>query len=175
MYEEPGAEVINDEAREQLRELMDASTALVTLLDETGRVRSASSQGLALMEATVSTPAVGADWLDVWEGEKRQKAEEALSVALAGGVGSFQSPSPITARVPKWWDVVVVEMHDEHGEGRLLAITRDITAQRAERQRLIDDIQGLARLNEELEAKQRDLAKAESTVDRLMRQANTLK
>src|SRR5262245_5796411 len=85
------------------------------------------------MDLCSSSDMLGRRWLDFWEQEARQAAEEALGSARAGRRGVFQGPSKTATGVMKWWDVAVTPITDADGVVvQLLAVARDLTERRRE-------------------------------------------
>jgi PAS domain S-box-containing protein len=70
---------------------------------------------------------------DIWQGDSRQDAEEAVMRARGGDRGRFQASLKTTFGTTKWLDVVVTPIFDVHGKVvQLLSLSRDISEKRRE-------------------------------------------
>ena len=97
-----------------------------------GRLLWMNDNGQRLMEVGDFAALRGSDWVSLWEaGGLRAQAEAAMATARAGGTGRFAGFCPTAAGTPRWWDVAVTAIpgHDGQSE-QLLAVSRDVTAQR---------------------------------------------
>ena len=110
------------------RRMLDSSKDCIKVLDLSGRILYMNSGGQRLLEIDDFSSFVNADWLSFWEEAVRQKAESAMNIAKAGGVGKFQGFCPTAKGTPKWWEVVVTPMLDAVGQvEQMVSISRDIT------------------------------------------------
>lgn len=154
--------------------LLNISPACVKVLDINGVLLYLDSTGAKLLELKNPASAVGADWLGFWKGEDEVAAKQAIRVAIAGGVGTFEGYYETEAGSKKWWDVMITALVDDTNEvTRLLAISRDITDRReSERMLTVKNIE-LERLVVELREKQHALDAAESMLESLLKQSRS--
>src|SRR5215468_12524686 len=89
------------------------------------------------------TPVVNSFWIDFWRGQDREAARMAVEAARGGGIGRFTGYFETrTTRQPRWWDVVVSPIRDSAGNPeRILALSRDVTAQKVSEDALRDAMQ----------------------------------
>lgn len=114
--------------------LLECSPDCLKVLDNEGKVLFFNANGLCAMEIDSFDQVSGAFWPTLWP--EPAVAETALRQALAGDLGSFKGFCPTRKGTPKWWDVMVAPVPNEHGPvERLIVISRDITAQQAADQR----------------------------------------
>lgn len=128
------------------RGILLSSQDCIKILDESARLTFMSDNGQRLLGICDFADVKDARWLEFWHGDDRRKAETALNVALGGGVGRFQGAFPRSGGVPAWWDVVVSRINQGDGRPvRLLAVSREITEQKATEE-------ALRRSNDELQS-----------------------
>lgn len=117
--------------------VLDASADCIKIILADGSLDYMNASGLRAMELDALEQLHGCNWTSLWPEEGRVAVEEAVEQALAGKVARFTGFCPTASGKPRWWDVVVTPIRDEHGEiTRLLSISRDITAQRETAQQL---------------------------------------
>jgi PAS domain S-box-containing protein len=115
------------------RRIVDSSEDCLKILDLDGRIDYVNSAGVRHMELTSPAGIVGRYWIDFWELEAREAAQEALASAKAGRRGVFQGPSRTATGFAKWWDVAVTPITDADGTVvQLLVVARDLTERRRE-------------------------------------------
>ncbi|SOR27594.1 Diguanylate cyclase/phosphodiesterase with PAS/PAC and GAF sensor(S) [Methylorubrum extorquens] len=115
---------------EVLSGLLEGSLDCVKLLDEHGRLLFMSSGGQRLMEVENAGSILGQCWLDFWEGEHHDVAQQALETAKAGEPARFRGFCPTAKGQPRWWDVSLSPMQGLSGSPqRILSVSRDATAQ----------------------------------------------
>ena len=109
------------------RSIIESSPDCIKVLDLDGTLR-AVLRGKELLGITEVGPYIGRSWFDMWAGDHRHAAEEAVATARAGGAGSFVGYYRTMRGDPKWWDVAVSPILDAGGRpSRLLAVSRDVT------------------------------------------------
>lgn len=123
---------------EELKErLIQSSEDCIKMLDLDGKLLWMSDGGLRGLEIEDPAKLIGMAWLDLWAGEDRENAANAIAKARAGDVGRFSGFCPTMKGREKWWETIVSPMRGESGTPeRLLAISRDVTeAKQAEAHR----------------------------------------
>ena len=115
------------------RRIVDSSEDCLKILDLDGRIDYVNSAGVRHVNLTSPADLIGRLWLDFWEPEARNAAENALYNAKAGRRGVFQGPGKTANGGTKWWDVAVTPITDAEGAiGQLLVVARDLTERRRE-------------------------------------------
>ncbi len=125
-------------ADEALREAQGLNTLIlnsnrdcILVLDLDACIRFVSPGGVESMEMTDAASVIGMSWLDLFAEEDRAAPRRAVEEAKAGGIGRFQAFCATRQESPKWWDVMVSPLAGvEASAARLMAVGRDITAQR---------------------------------------------
>ena len=113
------------------RTILDNSGDCIQVLEPDGRLVSMNRAGLRLMEIEDFTQLSMHPWLELWT-QSSGPARDALAAATTSGEGRFQAFCPTAKGAPKWWDVIVTPILDDEGHvARLLAISRDISEQKA--------------------------------------------
>src|SRR4051794_25246323 len=69
--------------------LIEDSQDCVKVLDLEARLISMNSGGMTLLEICDLQPMIGSSWLEFWQGEDRQAAQQAIDAARQGKVGRF--------------------------------------------------------------------------------------
>ena len=119
------------------RSVLEASADCICILDCDGRIQLMNSPGQRAFELDGAEGVLGRDLETLWPAAGRKLVRAALREARAGQIARFSGCCPTAWGTPKWWDVVVTPMCEEGGEvTRLLAISRDISAQRESADRL---------------------------------------
>jgi PAS domain S-box-containing protein len=125
---------------EFLRGLLGASGDCITVLDLDGRLTFMNEGGKRLMEVDDFSAIAGRLWQDFWGGPDRDAAHAAIAEARAGGVGRFRALAASLKGNMKWWDVQVTEIPSTpSGPGKLLVVSRDLTARRRAEEALEDE------------------------------------
>ena len=71
-------------------------------------------------------------WIEFWNGDDRQAAEQAIAIAKTGGSRQFEGYCPTVDGIPTWWEVQISPILDAEGNvERLLSVSRDITNRKA--------------------------------------------
>jgi diguanylate cyclase (GGDEF)-like protein/PAS domain S-box-containing protein len=119
------------------RSVLEASADCICILDCDGIIQLMNSPGQRAFELDGPEGVVGRDLEALWPAAGRKLVRAALRDARKGQIARFSGCCPTAQGNPKWWDVLVTPMCDEDGEvTRLLAISRDISAQRDSAERL---------------------------------------
>jgi len=116
------------EATAFLESILNATKDCVIVLALDGTLAFMNSGGQAIMEIDDFAMVEGSPWPALWEEEYEASSLAAMTAARAGQIGHFTGRAQTTKNVPRWWDVTVSPIFDEHGEpAMLLSISRDIT------------------------------------------------
>jgi PAS domain S-box-containing protein len=110
------------------RSIVDSSPDCLAVLTPDARVSQMTPQGMKLLGVDDFASIADSDWFELWSGEDRAAAQNALAAARDGNAGRFQGLSQFRVGTPKWWDVIVMPIRDADGNTeRFLAVSRDIT------------------------------------------------
>jgi PAS domain S-box-containing protein len=123
--------------------LLACSRDCIKVLDLEGRLVYMNEGGMQSLEICDLGPVLNTAWVDFWEGHDREAAQMAVESARCGEIGRFTGYfEPRISREPRWWDVVVSPILDSTGKPeRILALSRDVTAQKRSETALRDAIQ----------------------------------
>ncbi len=147
------------DSEEYNRGIVESSHDCIKVVDLDGHMLHMTDNGMTLMEVDDFEQIKGKSWIDFW---KRPQdicsVEDALAAARAGRTARFTGFTATMKGNLKWWHVVVTPILGGDGRpARLLAVSRDITAEH-------DARLALERINAELEqtVQQRTQALAQS-------------
>jgi len=144
------AETSTDSVMEALRaseefkgRLLACSRDCIKVLDLDGRLVYMNEGGMQSLEICDLAPVLNSPWIDFWGGEDREAARAAVETARRGEIGRFTGYFETRInRQPRWWDVVVSPIRDSAGKPeRILALSRDVTAQKLSETALRDAIE----------------------------------
>lgn len=139
-----------DSATEALRaseefksRLLACSRDCIKVLDLEGRLIYINEGGMQSLEICDLTPVLNSSWIEFWEGRDRESAATAVNAARRGEIGRFTGYFETRInRQPRWWDVVVSPIRDAASNPeRILALSRDVTAQKISEDALRDAMQ----------------------------------
>jgi PAS domain S-box-containing protein len=123
--------------------LLACSRDCIKVLDLEGRLIYMNEGGMQSLEICDLAPVLNSAWIDFWEGQDRDAALKAVEAARSGEIGRFTGffSTRITHQ-PRWWDVIVSPILDSAGKPeRILALSRDVTAQKLSETALRDAMQ----------------------------------
>lgn len=126
------------EASEQFnRTVLESSPDCLKILDIKGRIQYMNYNGLCQMEIDDFSTIKNKNWWTLWGAENESKVKKSLDKALSGKVAQFTAYCPTDKGTAKWWDVLVSPV-GKVGEPieQILSVSRDITKQKEEEQRL---------------------------------------
>jgi PAS domain S-box-containing protein len=124
------AERLLRESEELNRRIFDNSPDCITVLDLDGHLISMNSAGRRAMEVESLGDLTNLYWPSIWLDEEQATALKAIEQARDGEEGSFRGRCLGSKSPPKCWDVRIKAIPNAQGKAeRLLAISRDITAQ----------------------------------------------
>lgn len=110
------------------RLLLSNSSDWIQILDLEGRIRFVNEGGIQAMEMDSPIMLHGAVWADLWRGQTRIRAMQAIQKAMVGQAGRFQGYAITMHGNRRFWDMAITPVLDEDGEvQKLLAIGRDLT------------------------------------------------
>jgi formate hydrogenlyase transcriptional activator len=120
--------------------LLACSRDCIKVLDLEGRLIYMNEGGMQSLEICDLAPVLNNAWIDFWEGKDRESAAAAVEAARRGEIGRFTGYFETRInRQQRWWDVVVSPIRDAAGKPeRILALSRDVTAQKLSEDALRD-------------------------------------
>jgi formate hydrogenlyase transcriptional activator len=123
--------------------LLACSRDCIKVLDLEGRLVYMNEGGMQSLEICDLAPVLNSSWIDFWDGQDREAARVAVEEARRGEIGRFTGYFETRInRQPRWWDVVVSPIRDSTGKPeRILALSRDVTAQKLSETALRDTIE----------------------------------
>ncbi len=111
--------------------ILPSLTACIVVIDGGGQILLVCNGGLSGGRADQISARNGDPWHLVWSATSAQEAGLALQAAVAGGIGRFEGCTVPQGGQPVWWDVVLRRVGAGGiAQGRVLAVCRNITAQR---------------------------------------------
>ncbi|MGI4942716.1 MAG: PAS domain-containing protein, partial [Janthinobacterium lividum] len=114
-----------------VRGLVDGRPNCIKVLDAAGRLMQVNDQGLRALEVEDFATICGLPFEALWPEAERDHVRRAVAEAGAGGTARFHACRPTVKGGPRWWAVAVWPLPG--GDGRLLAVSHDVTdARRAE-------------------------------------------
>ena len=111
------------------RQILESSPDCIKVLDLSGQLLNINAGACKAMEIDSLDDLPSRFWPDLWATEDRALAQAAIERGCRGQETSFRGFCPTLAGTPKWWDVRVTAITKDGVPERLLAISRDITAQ----------------------------------------------
>jgi PAS domain S-box-containing protein len=130
------------------RRILESSGDRIDILDRNGRLLSMNARGLSIIEIANVDQLRGRPWSALWPENVRSASEAALATARAGDVGRFTALCPSQKGAPRWLDVNVAPVVDEHGRGRhFVSISREITEIKRTEEELAEEKSRLETLN----------------------------
>ncbi len=108
-----------------VRGLMEGGPNCIKVLDAAGRLAQVNDQGLRALEIEDFETIRGLPFEELWPEAERDHVRRAVAEAGTGGKARFQAYGPTAKDGPRWWAVAVWPLPD--GDGRLLAVSHDVT------------------------------------------------
>ena len=120
-----------------LASLLDQSVDCFKLLTLDGKIQYMNSNGLCAMEIDDFSAVEGTLWADLLPEPARQSLVDIYPEAAAGKIVQFRAFIPTQKGNPRWWDISVSPVTDDHGElAGFLSVSRDVTANHQSREAL---------------------------------------
>ncbi|MBI3889639.1 PAS domain-containing protein [Candidatus Saccharibacteria bacterium] len=105
-----------------------SSEDCIKVLDLDNRLMSFNPNGLKVMEIDDEKSVIGKDWLNLWETEMKQKAQDALAIARTGKLARFEGYCPTFKGTMKYWEVSIAPLYGDFNQIQwLLVMSRDST------------------------------------------------
>ena len=117
--------------------LIESSMDCIKVIDLDGNLLSMNAAGQRLLEIRDITRYLHRSWIELWNPADHSRIRDEINAARQGGTGHFQAFCPSEAGNPRWWDVLISPIcHAGSTPDQLLAVSRDITAQKQTEQLL---------------------------------------
>jgi PAS domain S-box-containing protein len=123
-----------------VRSMLAASEDCIKVISLDGRLTFMSEGGQKVMEISDFNAVQGCPWPDFWKDAGNREANAALAAARNGRSYRFQGAADTFLGSPRYWDVQVSPILDEHGKPEaILSVSRDISKlkEAEERSRLL--------------------------------------
>ena len=118
-------------SNDTLATLLDQSLDCIKLIGVDGTLQYMNSNGLCAMEIDDLSAMLGARWFELWPPEARPLIVDALDRASRGEAVRFDAFCPTAKGSPRWWDVSVSLIRDDHGDVLgYLSTSRDVSEAR---------------------------------------------
>lgn len=155
--------------------LLCNASACIKVLDAKGKLEYLNPKGAELLELADPTSVIGQDWISFWKSHSDSRAaRQALDVALAGGIGTFEGFYKTEQGNDKWWDVTAVSVNDASGKSKnILVISKEVTNRKQLEENLRQANLELAKTIDQLKSEKKKLSSTESMLDSLLRQAHS--
>lgn len=122
-------------SNDMLASILDQSADCIKVIGPTGSLDFMNSNGRCAMGIDDFAMVAGKDWWDLWPVEAQPLIRDAVAKAQDGQNSRFEAFCPTAKGEPRWWDVSVAPLRDEHGTLKgLISISRDISGDIAARE-----------------------------------------
>ena len=122
-------------SNDMLAAILDQSADCIKVIGPSGSVDFMNRNGRCAMGIDDFALVAGKNWWDMWPEEAQPAIRESIAQAQQGHSSRFEAFCPTGKGEPRWWDVSVAPLRDEHGELKgLISVSRDISADIAHRQ-----------------------------------------
>lgn len=118
-----------------LAAILDQSADCIKVIGPDGTLDFMNSNGRCAMGIDDFAMVAGKNWWDLWPEDAQPLIRDAIAKAREGANSRFEAFCPTAKGDPRWWDVSVAPLRDEHGELKgLISVSRDISADISSRQ-----------------------------------------
>lgn len=138
------------ESEEFARSILESGSVAMEVLDLTGSLTYMNRPALTLMEVDDFEPLLGTAFTDVWPEGTRPLIAEMIEKARHGEIMRQVVFGPTARGNSRWWDLTLAPVRNAEGKvSRLIAVSQDVTAARANQIRANE---ALERLSDVLES-----------------------
>ena len=118
--------------------LLDSISDCVKVLDIDGRIQYLNENGRRLLDLGALDTVTQCKWSALWPELARPGIDAAVAAAIQGLPGAIEGDCPTFSGTMKWWEVSLSPIRDAASNtvSRVLVISRDMTARRADTQAL---------------------------------------
>ncbi len=122
------------------RTVLESNPDCLKVIDKQGKIRYMNFNGQCLMEIDDFKRVKNKPWWDLWSEKNKDSVKKSIEKALLGENVQFVAQDLTAKSTLKWWDVMVSPVVNPNGEVKeILAISRDITHQKIEEEKIIKD------------------------------------
>lgn len=122
-------------SNDMLASILDQSADCIKVIGPDGTLDYMNRNGRCAMGIDDFALVAGKNWWELWPDEAQPLIRSSIAAAQAGNNSRFQAFCPTARGEPRWWDVSVAPLRDEHGELKgLISVSRDISADVAARE-----------------------------------------
>ena len=116
-------------SNDMLAAILDQSADCIKVIGPDGTLDFMNSNGRCAMGIDDFATVAGKNWWDMWPIEAQPLIRQAIASARDGRNSRFEAFCPAGKGDPRWWDVSVAPLRDEHGELKgLISVSRDISS-----------------------------------------------
>ena len=129
------AKTFTSASDDMLAAVLDQSADCIKVIGPSGSLDFMNRNGRCAMGIDDFAMVAGKDWWDLWPADAQPLIRDAVAKAQDGQNSRFEAFCPTAKGEPRWWDVSVAPLRDEHGTLMgLISISRDISGDMAGRQ-----------------------------------------
>ena len=122
-------------SNDMLASILDQSADCIKVIGPTGALNFMNRNGRCALGIDDFALVAGKNWWDMWPEEAQPLIRDAIAKAQIGQPSRFEAYCPTANGEPRWWDVSVAPLLDEHGTLKgLISISRDISGDRIARE-----------------------------------------
>ena len=122
-------------SNDMLAAILDQSADCIKVIGPAGTLDFMNRNGRCAMGIDDFAAVAGKNWWDLWPEDAQPLIRDAIAKARDGQHSRFEAYCPTGKGEPRWWDVSVAPLRNEHGELQgLISVSRDISADIAARQ-----------------------------------------
>ena len=115
-------------SNEMLASILDQSADCIKVIGPTGALDFMNRNGRCALGIDDFALVAGKKWWDMWPKEAQPLIRDAIAKAQVGQPSRFEAFGPTAKGEPRWWDVSVAPLLDEHGTLKgLISVSRDIS------------------------------------------------
>lgn len=122
-------------SNDMLAAVLDQSADCIKVIGPLGSLEFMNRNGRCAMGIDDFAAVAGTNWWDMWPEEAQPNIRDAITRAQRGENSRFEAFGPTAKGEPRWWDVSVAPLRDEHGTLKgLISVSRDVSADFGARQ-----------------------------------------
>jgi len=122
-------------SNDMLAAILDQSADCIKVIGPTGTLDFMNRNGRCAMGIDDFGMVAGKNWWDLWPDEAQPLIHAAIAKAREGEHSRFEAFCPTAKGEPRWWDVSVAPLRDEHGTLQgLISVSRDVSGDMVARQ-----------------------------------------
>ena len=112
-----------------LAAVLNQSADCIKVMGPEGAINFMNRNGRCALGIDDFNLVAGKSWWELWPAESQHLVRDAIAAARSQGSARFEGFCPTAKGEPRWWDVTVSTLRDEHGDVRgLISISRDVSS-----------------------------------------------